>query len=386
MKKILISIMTIGVAAAFLGAGTFSYFTDMETSTNNTFTAGIIDLVVDNQNPLQGHQVQLDDMKPCDWTQIKVKLSKTGDSNAGPVWFHINNVAGTDGLHPESEPTDGIHDIQNWIDFDLYIDDGDGVYEPDEDTCLIHPDDHMSIGMLECVWIKIGLLNTPIFIWLSFHLRAETGNSYQGDVCTFDLEYLMQQHNMEAYPPGNKVILENKEGPSWVPILGDGIWGIAEYSISSLNLDIEAYGLPTDERDLQIGLTSPEDATWYPVDAVTRVAMASALASDVYDGNNPGTAPPASFNLYERGYNQPGASTLHTNFATGDQGTYIVATDYGATPSAANADTSGYLDWTGIASLPSGTYSFIKILIKDDSSPWGTHLMEKDTPLSFVIP
>ena len=39
-KQILLSIIAIGMIAAFLSAGTFAYFTDTETSSDNTFTAG----------------------------------------------------------------------------------------------------------------------------------------------------------------------------------------------------------------------------------------------------------------------------------------------------------------------------------------------------------
>lgn len=38
--------MTIGIAAAMMGAGTFAYFDDVETSTGNTIAAGTIDIKV----------------------------------------------------------------------------------------------------------------------------------------------------------------------------------------------------------------------------------------------------------------------------------------------------------------------------------------------------
>ena len=48
-KKILISLSVIGVAAAIAIGGTVAYFSDTETSTGNTFTAGSIDLKIDNE-------------------------------------------------------------------------------------------------------------------------------------------------------------------------------------------------------------------------------------------------------------------------------------------------------------------------------------------------
>ena len=161
MNKIFMSVMTIGIAISFLGAGTFSYFTDMETSVGNTFASGVIDLVVDGENPLVGPQITLEDMKPCDWDYKKIILSRTAESNEGRVWFHFNNVVGQDTFQPESEPDDQIFDIQNWIDVDLWIDDGDQQYTPETDICLIHPDDHMTIGGLEWGGIYIRWLADP---------------------------------------------------------------------------------------------------------------------------------------------------------------------------------------------------------------------------------
>ncbi len=44
MKKILVSLMAIALVIGLVGAGAFAYFSDVETSTGNTFTAGTLDL------------------------------------------------------------------------------------------------------------------------------------------------------------------------------------------------------------------------------------------------------------------------------------------------------------------------------------------------------
>lgn len=48
MNKLLISILSIAVASALIGTGTYSYFSDPETSSGNTFTAGTLDLRLSN--------------------------------------------------------------------------------------------------------------------------------------------------------------------------------------------------------------------------------------------------------------------------------------------------------------------------------------------------
>jgi len=44
-RKILFSLMTIGLVAALVGGGIYAYFSDIETSTGNVFTAGTLNLV-----------------------------------------------------------------------------------------------------------------------------------------------------------------------------------------------------------------------------------------------------------------------------------------------------------------------------------------------------
>ncbi|MDP2967530.1 MAG: TasA family protein [bacterium] len=55
-KKILISLSVIGAVAAIVVGGTIAYFSDVETSTGNTFTAGSIDLKIDNHCYLNGDE------------------------------------------------------------------------------------------------------------------------------------------------------------------------------------------------------------------------------------------------------------------------------------------------------------------------------------------
>ena len=64
---------------------------------------------------------------------------------------------------------------------------------------------------------------------------------------------------------------------------------------------------------------------------------------------------------------------------------FNVATSYGSS-GAATTNNMGIMNWNASCSLPIGGYSFIKLLVKDDASPWATHLMEKTQPMFFTIP
>lgn len=67
MNKLLMSIMSIGIAAAFLGAGTFAYFSDIETSLGSTLTAGTVDIKVAGQNPWTELRSAV---SPANWTRL----------------------------------------------------------------------------------------------------------------------------------------------------------------------------------------------------------------------------------------------------------------------------------------------------------------------------
>ncbi len=89
MKKILISISVIGVVAAVAIGGTIAYFSDTETSTGNTITAGTLELEIRDQDEGFGNGVTAtwtaSDVKPgnqYDFTVPFVGLRKLGTVNA----------------------------------------------------------------------------------------------------------------------------------------------------------------------------------------------------------------------------------------------------------------------------------------------------------------
>jgi hypothetical protein len=351
-----------------------AFLSDIEVSSGNVFNAGTLVLDVGG-DPLP---VIFEDMKPCTWDYVDLTVHV--DNNAD-LYFHIFNVVDDGGIETEPElradPTGLINDLSNHIDVDLSID----------GTPIIWEDDHMKLGWIECVWFYVGPLTASetYALQLSFHLQ-DVGNEYQGDRSTFDFEILALQAgtNLYEYVQPSKILLENKDTTTWDPIKGDGLWGVCEYEVGSLNLGVKAKGL-SPVTDYQIALNSPEVADWFPVDPTTRIAMASALASGVYDGVTPGTAPPAGYNLYERGYYPSAAPNLGTTYVDGDIGVYAW-TKYGIGTTTSTTDSNGELDVIKSATLPSGEYSFIKVIVKLDDSPWTPVLMEERDQLFFTIP
>lgn len=89
--KILISLLTIGVASAGLGYGTFAFFSDTETATGNLFTAGDLDLTLNGLNGITG-TINGANFAPGDSTSGSIILRNEGSIFTGDAQGHIVNL------------------------------------------------------------------------------------------------------------------------------------------------------------------------------------------------------------------------------------------------------------------------------------------------------
>ncbi len=102
-KKILISLSVIAAVAAIAIGGTIAYFSDTETSTGNTFTAGSLDLVLDIEGePLVDEEpiFEEDDMKPGDSGETTISLHVDNDA-CGFVNFDLDTDQENSCVEPE---------------------------------------------------------------------------------------------------------------------------------------------------------------------------------------------------------------------------------------------------------------------------------------------
>ena len=116
MQRILTSLVLMaGAAAALMVGGTGAFFSDTETSSENIFTAGSIDLKIDhalstyNGDPFGG-----------DFTIVSsTSTTFTGDDGAGNAvaltFIHAGWTADLDGGHVAGAPNDGLNDGSYWI-------------------------------------------------------------------------------------------------------------------------------------------------------------------------------------------------------------------------------------------------------------------------------
>lgn len=125
MRGILLSVLIIGIVAAMMGAGTFSYFSDSETSNGNTFSAGEIDLNVDGGNT-NVVKFSVSNMKPGDQPRGTWNLTNVGTLKG---YLDLENITVTSYenglLDPEIEAGDSTADdgeLEDVLNLRLFID------------------------------------------------------------------------------------------------------------------------------------------------------------------------------------------------------------------------------------------------------------------------
>ena len=156
--RILLSFATLIAAAAIVIGATFAFFSDSETSINNTLTAGAIDLKIDNESfyngvanagttwdpgDLPGHLFfDFNDIKPSDfgedtislevqndaWACMSITKTKDDDNTCTEPELEAGNDPTC--TEPDSDTTDG--ELGGLVNFSFWADDGDNVYESDE--------------------------------------------------------------------------------------------------------------------------------------------------------------------------------------------------------------------------------------------------------------
>ncbi|MEX2514776.1 MAG: SipW-dependent-type signal peptide-containing protein [Candidatus Paceibacterota bacterium] len=154
-KRILVSVSMIAFVGALVVGATGAFFSDTETSTGNTFTAGSIDLVLSNESYLETNGVvaladdsmnwnvdelgdigdgdlffSFDDVKPGDLGEDTISLRV--DTNDAWACMSADIVNATSGGHEDALNTE-TGDLPGEIEFAFWIDDGDNVYEDGEE-------------------------------------------------------------------------------------------------------------------------------------------------------------------------------------------------------------------------------------------------------------
>ena len=240
MKKIIISLAVIGVVSAVVIGGTIAYFSDTETSVGNTFTAGTIDIAIDNENPWTSHY-DIGDLKPGETGYINFDITNEG-TNPVNISKTLTNIEGTGGtkigytcnnVSVSSEPeflaesgiisSEGvcsdsgwkaIDDVETQIIYDLsvkvYAD--SGTTNPIWWQTIYSEEDNMTIDAVYGNGTPVVLGMIPVGghmeVTQSYHFSEAAENEYQGDQLSFDITIKGDQLTSDnGYA---QVVLDNK--------------------------------------------------------------------------------------------------------------------------------------------------------------------------------
>jgi len=231
MKKILLSLATIGVVGAIAVSATGAWFSDTETSTGNTFTAGTLDLAVNGQNT-GIIPVVVGNIAPGWSKDITYTVKNTG-SISGKLSLKSGSVVNTEGLNPESE--------------------GD-IVEPGELGANIQVEATVGgtslgvVGTLNDLDSAEDVLLTSLnageekTIVLRLFVDEEVGNDIQGDTVTADFTLSLDQTQAYVDETTTELTLENKDATTWQILSSDGIKGTLSYNVSGSNLSFNFAG------------------------------------------------------------------------------------------------------------------------------------------------
>lgn len=108
-KKLVLSVMVILVVASVIAGGAFAAFLDVETSTNNTFTAGTLDLKTNDADGVT-QTLYATNMKPGDTVGPQtITLKNSGSIDGATLDIDVSYVE-SDGTNPPEFPVNKTAD------------------------------------------------------------------------------------------------------------------------------------------------------------------------------------------------------------------------------------------------------------------------------------
>lgn len=223
MKKIILSLAVIAVVAVVAVGATRAYFSDTETSTGNTFTAGTIDIAVNGQNPWEIQEpFVFTDMKPSQVEYSNFTINNVG-TNPVNVWKKVD--VGTTSGGAISEP-ECVEQSGTWAGQACT---GNNVEKSNIDTAITY-DLSVKLKNLsqQVVWEQtlynmdktihditgqgtfLGMIpeGWSMDVVESYHMLDATTNWAQGDVMPFGITLTGEQLK-------GTVVLEDKDPSNW---------------------------------------------------------------------------------------------------------------------------------------------------------------------------
>jgi predicted ribosomally synthesized peptide with SipW-like signal peptide len=229
MKKILLSLATIGVVGAIAAGATSAYFNDTETSVGNVFTAGTVDISVDGQNAWQKtYTEQIGKLVPGETATLTVPVKNEGTK---PIVLRKMITASNfqDGVSTDAEVAETAdNDISKALIYGMDITDG-GVT-----TTVINPAWNVRVNEVSTLWVTLGTVEPgeTVTVKQTYKMAEETTNWAQGDTMDLGITFYAEQTMGTGPDTVNGVVLDNKAGTDWHSVV-DGELGIFNHTGTS---------------------------------------------------------------------------------------------------------------------------------------------------------
>lgn len=217
-RQTLISITVIGTAMVLAGASTTALFNDTETSEDNMFQTGAIDLKVDWNESYNGDHVETQkltdnpgpifsfkDLKPGDHGEATVSLHVK--DNPAWVWMRAKTTQDREVIETEPETsmgdTDPDGELNDELIFTIWRDDGDNVLEDGEKVIKQGTLRSMQSELHNGVMLGGFESSETEYIGIKWEIPREVGNRIQKDRIKMDFEFYAEQqrHNDEPANP-----------------------------------------------------------------------------------------------------------------------------------------------------------------------------------------
>lgn len=226
MKTILSAIFTVALVSVLVGAGTFAYYTDTETSSDNTFTAGEMDLVLldmdENKLDRDGDSVStswsMDNMIPGDSIVVShVTLMNIGNVSAHHIELSFSNTIdeSSNVVESDTNPDSVPADLAKFIEITMMSYDG-SIFVPDTNNPLLYDSNgngwydlnDLTLSPNTDVGGAFDNLKPPVangegteYLTMGLYFRPEATNDIQGDILTTTVTFTLNQDESQSHAP-----------------------------------------------------------------------------------------------------------------------------------------------------------------------------------------
>lgn len=201
MKKILGLTVAAFLVIAFVGAGTWAYFSDTEGSTNNSLTAGTLDLTADGgDTPVTTFSVT--GKAPGDSGSGSTTLANAGNLNGelDIAFSTITNTGGTSGEFGDSNGNLGavaeiavyvdVDSSGTWTSGDIGLKSDGTTYNNPTALDYAAIDNYGSDTFDAVETMATSASDDFIILW---RIPTSAGNNIQGDSVSFDVTFTLEQ-------------------------------------------------------------------------------------------------------------------------------------------------------------------------------------------------